>query len=100
MTVAITQPYTITVTVTPSVSAINLSNTSVNAGQHNANTVVGRVTVTSNPPGQDTTATITLSGTEASRFVLSSGGVTPCDLKVGPQDIPAGSYAISLVTEA
>ena len=94
----ISQPFTITVTITPAVSAINLSNTTVNAGPNNANSLVGHVTVTTNPPGGSVNATITLSGTEAGKFALTQGGKAPCDLMVGPNNIAAGSYAINLST--
>ena len=94
----ITQPFTITISVTPAISAINLSNTTVNAGTNNANTLVGHVTVTTNPPGGSVNATITLSGTDANKFVLTQGGKAPCDLNVGPANVAAGSYVINLST--
>jgi hypothetical protein len=45
--------------------------------------VVGAVSVTTNPPGGSFTGPIVLGGANASSFVLTNGGVLPCNLVVG-----------------
>ncbi len=92
-----TTSYTITITVTPAVMSVNLSNTSVaSVGPANAGTVVGAVSATTNPVGGTLTAPIVLGGADGAKFALTNGGMLPCNLVVGPADVPAGSYAITL----
>ena len=57
---------------------------------------MGAVSVTTNPPGGSYTGVITLGGASAGSFALTNGGVLPCNLVVGPTNIAAGSYAITL----
>jgi hypothetical protein len=94
--VTTTSNYSITVTITPAITSVDLSSTTVVAGPANAGTVVGAVSVTTNPPGGTYAGTIVLSGTDAAKFALTNNGLLPCDLVIGTADIPAGVYAISL----
>jgi hypothetical protein len=75
------------------VASIILSNTTVNAA---AGSVVGTVSVTTNPPGGTYSGVITLGGANASSFALTNGGVLPCNLVVGASNLTAGTYAIML----
>ncbi len=95
--VTTTSSYSITVTVTPAITSVNLSNTTVNTtGTANAGTVVGAVSVTTNPPGGTYAGVITLGGANASSFALTNGGVLPCNLVVGAANLAAGTYAVTL----
>jgi hypothetical protein len=73
---------------------IGLSSVSVGVPP-NANNVVGIVSVTDSDggpyPGQ-----IILGGTDAAMFLLTNGGLLPCNLVVGSVDIPTGTYNITL----
>jgi hypothetical protein len=72
------------------------------ASTTNAGTLVGAVTVTTNPPGSIYAGTITLSGTNALSFSLSnSSNVTsasfPCSLYVAQGvNLAAGTYTVTL----
>lgn len=95
--VTTTTSYTVTVTITPGVTALNLSGTTVaTLGPANAGTLVGAVTVTTNPPGGTYAGIVTLGGANAAQFALTNGGVIPCNLVVGGSNIAAGSYQITL----
>ena len=92
--------YTITITIVPEISSVDLSNTTVSTvGPANAGTVVGAVSVTTNPPGGSYSGTVVLGGTDAASFALTNGGALPCNLTVGPNNLPAGNYAITLTAE-
>ena len=94
--VTTTTTYSVTETVTPAVTSVNLSNTSLNTpGANNAGAVVGAVSVASNPAGGTYTGVITLGGANASSFALTNGGVISCNLVVGLANIAPGSYAVS-----
>ena len=94
--VTTTNSYSITVTVVPAITSVNLSNTNLAVGPTNAGTVVGAVSVTTNPPGGSFTGTIALGGSAAPSFALTNGGNLPCNLIVGPNNLAAGTYAITL----
>lgn len=93
---AITQPFTITVTVTPALSSISLSNASVTTGAVNAGTVIGAVSCATNPPGSSCVGPVTLSGADAAKFALTNGGMIPSNLVIGTTSVPSGAYAVSL----
>ena len=83
---AITQNFTITVTVTPVATGITLSATSVTfPSTVNANSFVATITVA--VASGTYAGTLSLSGTDASKFALSNGGVYPCNLMVGSASI-------------
>ena len=95
--VTTTTTYSVMVAVTPAVTSVNLSNTSLNTlGVNNAGAVVGAVSVTTNPAGGAYAGVITLSGANASSFAFTIGGAIPRNLVVDPANIAAGSYAITL----
>jgi hypothetical protein len=95
--VTTTNSYSITITVTPAVASVNLSNTALNTtGATNANAIIGAVSVTTNPPGGTFTGPIVSGGTDAAKFALTNGGVLPCNLTVGAANVAAGTYAITL----
>jgi hypothetical protein len=97
MSATFSQPFTITITVTPVASSISLSATNLNVlGTADANAIIGVVSVTTNPPGGALSGPLWLSGADAAKFALTNGGVMPCNLTIGPADIPAGSYSIAL----
>jgi chitodextrinase len=73
---------------------IGISSVSVGAPP-NANKVVGVVSVTT-ANGQPYPGTLILGGTDAAKFALTNGGLLPCNLVVGPTDIPLGTYSINL----
>jgi hypothetical protein len=75
------------------VTSVNLSNTTVNTL---AGSVVGAVSVTTNPPGGTYSGVITLGGANASSFALTNGGVLPSNLVVGASNLAPGTYAITL----
>lgn len=91
-----TTNYTISVTVTPILASINLSSTVLNAGPNNAGAVIGAVSVTTNPAGGSFAGPIALGSTNAADFALTNGGMLPCNLVVGANNLLAGSYNISL----
>jgi hypothetical protein len=94
---AVTTSYSITITVTPAVASVNLSNTALNTtGATNANAIIGAVSVTTNPAGGTFTGPIVSGGTDAAKFALTNGGVLPCNLTVGAANVAAGTYAITL----
>ena len=86
-----------TLTVNPAaavtVTSINLTNTTASSV---AGSVVGAVSVTTNPPGGTYSGVITLGGANASSFALTNGGVLPCSLVVGASNLTPGTYAITL----
>ena len=86
-------------TVVGTSTAINLSTTSVSfPNAADAGSFVAHVTVTASGGGTYA-GVLTLGGTDGSKFALSNGGVYPCDLMVGPVNIPANTtpgYAIQL----
>jgi hypothetical protein len=90
-------PLTITITVTPALSSVGLSNNTVNTiGPSNHGAVVGAVVVTTNPLGGSTSnVTLSISGTDAAKFALSSPQL-PSNLLIGPNDLPAGTYNLTL----
>jgi hypothetical protein len=83
--------YTVTGILVGGVSTANLA-----IGAQNAGALIGAITVTTSPPSGPQNYTITLSGADAADFAVSNGGVQPCNLIVGPSDLAAGSYAITL----
>ena len=91
----VTQPFTITVIVTPVVTAIDLSNDKVDAGPANSGVVVGALSVVTNPPGGTFAGNLALGGTNAALFALSSTTL-PSNLLVGSSDLPAGDYSITV----
>jgi hypothetical protein len=60
-----------------------------------AGELVGAITVSTNT-GAEYVGVITLSGSDAAKFTVDNQGNYPCNLKVGPSNVPAGSYAVSL----
>ena len=99
MSITFSQPYTLTITITPVVSSIQLSSTSYNSiGPTDAGAVIGQVTLTTNPPGGSYVGPVTLTGPDASNFALSNNGIVPCDLVIGANNVPAGTYNITLQT--
>ena len=95
---AFQQPFTISVGVDAgtTVTAINLSNTTISGPAENANTRVGDVTITTDPPDQQLATPVVLQGDAAGKFALTNGGIAPCELTVGATDLPAGDYDITL----
>jgi hypothetical protein len=76
--------------------SITLSTTSVTfATAMDANSFVATITVTAGGGGTYV-GVLTLGGTDAANFALSNGGNYPCNLMIGPANIGAGTYAISL----
>jgi hypothetical protein len=75
------------------VTSIALSNTTVGTA---AGSVVGTVSVTTNPAGATYGGVITLGGANASSFALTNGGVLPSSLVVGSTNLAPGTYAITL----
>lgn len=97
MTITATTSYTISIVVTPIISAIDLTATSLTMGPVNAGAVIGAVSVVQNPVGAPAyTGAIVLGGAAAADFALTNGGVLPCNLVVGAANLPAGNYAITL----
>jgi hypothetical protein len=89
--------YTVTVSVTPAVTSVGLSNTTVSTvGPNNAGVVVGALSVATNPSGGNFTGHITVGGTNGSQFAVTNGGSLPCNLVVGSSNIAAGTYQITL----
>lgn len=95
------QPFVIAVGVDSgiTITAINLSNTTISGPAENAHDVVGSVTIVTNPPDQPIATPLTLAGADAAKFVLTNSGKLPCDLAVGAANLPAGDYAITLSLE-
>jgi hypothetical protein len=58
--------------------------------QDNDNDKVCTITAVTSS-GAPYTQPITMSGTDAAKFALTNGGVCPCDLLIGPADLPAGT---------
>ena len=92
--------FTLTATIggTMTAATITLSRTSVTfPSTADAGSYVATITVT--PAGGGTySGTLVLGGTDAAKFALSNGGVYPCNLMVGPVDIPGGPtvYNVSI----
>lgn len=82
---AITQGFTLTITITITPTGISLSTTSVTLPATNAGALVANITVAAT--GGTYAGTLSLSGTDASKFALSNGGVYPCNLIVGAANI-------------
>jgi hypothetical protein len=82
--------------VTPAVISVGLTPTSliIPSSGNDAGDVIGAVTIVTTPGY--TPSAVTLSGPDAAKFALTNGGVAPCNLIVGPNNVPAGSYSISL----
>ena len=91
---AITQAFTLTITVTITPTGISLSTTSVTLPATNAGALVANITVAAT--GGTYAGTLSLSGTDASKFALSNGGVYPCNLLVGASNIAAGTYNVTV----
>ena len=90
----IIQPFAVAVTVVTA-TAISLSATSITfPTSANANATVATITVTAS--GGTYTGSVTLGGTDAAKFVLSNGGVYPCNLLVGASNIGTATYNITL----
>ena len=90
--------YTLTVTIggTMTAATISLSTTSVSfPSPADANSFVATITVTA-VGGGPYSGTLVLGGTDAAKFALSNGGAYPCNLMVGPANIAAGSYNVSV----
>ena len=79
-------------------TTISLSTTSVSfPTAMDANSFVATITVT--VATGTYTGTLVLGGADAAKFALSNGGVYPCNLMVGPANIPAsppGGYQINI----
>jgi hypothetical protein len=91
------QPFSVTITVNPACTAIQLSNTTVTTnGPNNAGLTVGALTVTANPPAGTYLGTLTLGGASGASFAITNAGKLPANLNVGPANLPAGSYAITI----
>ena len=76
------------------VIGISLTNTTLTTTTStNANTVIGNISVTTNPTSSYG-GTITLGGAGASNFVLTGGGTTctlPCSLSTGTSNVPGSA---------
>jgi hypothetical protein len=80
----------------PAIVPIGEGLSNVNVGNPpNANFVVGAISVTT-ADGRPYPGQVILGGADASKFVISNGGLLPCNLVVGSSDIAAGSYNITL----
>jgi hypothetical protein len=80
----------------PAIIPIGEGLSNVNVGNPpNANIVVGAISVTT-ADGRPYPGQIILGGADASKFVISNGGLLPCNLVVGSSDIAAGTYNITL----
>jgi hypothetical protein len=80
----------------PAIIPIGEGLSNVNVGNPpNANTVVGAISVTT-ADGRPYPGQIILGGADASKFVISNGGLLPCNLVVGSSDVAAGTYNITL----
>jgi hypothetical protein len=89
-----------TVTVTPPVLTLNLSNYKLSAtGPVAAGTVVGSITITTNPPGSAFKGHVSVSGTDGSKFSVTNSGSLPCSLIVGSNGLAGGTYKIALVAQ-
>jgi hypothetical protein len=95
---AISQPETISVIITPIAQSVGLSNSTVTTlGPNNAGTVVGAITLVTNPPGSSTAGiTLSIDSICAKNFVLSSTTM-PSNLAVGTANI-AGGTSVAPVT--
>jgi hypothetical protein len=58
----------------------------------------GAVTVVTTPAGAAVTP-VTLGGTDAARFVITNGGILPCEVKIGAAPLPPAQYSFTLTTE-
>jgi hypothetical protein len=79
---------------------IQLSNLSITTSAANANAPVGAVTVLMSN-GSTYAGTITLGGTDGSKFVLTNGGALPTNLDIGASNIGVtgvNNYSITLST--
>ena len=90
----ITTPFAIAVTIAITPTAISLSTTSISLPPANANALVATITVTAT--GGTYAGPVTLGGADAAKFVLSNGGVYPCNLLVGSTSIGNATYNITL----
>jgi hypothetical protein len=91
------QPFSVTITVNPACTAIQLSNTNlVTNGPNNAGLTVGLLTVTANPSGSNYIGTLSLGGTSGSLFAISNNGKLPANLTVGSANVPTGTYSITI----
>ena len=91
---AITQNFTVTVTITGVPTAISLSTTSVNfPTTANANGFVATIAVAASSGTYS--GPVTLGGADAANFALSSS-VYPANLIIGSANVPTGTYHISI----
>ena len=91
------QPFSITIIVNPLCTGISLATTTLaTTGPANAGDVVSPVAVTTTPASGNYLGTITLGGTNASSFALTNSGKLPTNLIVGPNNLAAGTYSITL----
>ena len=63
---------------------------------NNTGTAICQVTVTTYS-GKPYTTPLQLSGTDGSKFVLSNGGVAPCNMLIGAATIPPAAYAVRII---
>ena len=78
-------------------TSIGLSDMSSEFPPHNAHSFFATVTVAAT--GGTYAGTLTLGGADASKFTLSNGGVYPCNLHIGANNIGVGTYHISLTAQ-
>lgn len=100
--VTISFPYSITIqieTTAPDVAQILLDGGAgpidVTLPEANVAYPVAMVTVVTHS-GDPWTVPLVLGGDDGAAFALTNGGIAPCDLVVGGEDIVGGSYAITI----
>lgn len=100
MSVTVSAPLTITITIIPALVGLGPSTMAASLPPANAGSLIGAVVATTNPPGQAYTGVITLGGADAGKFTLSNGGFLPCNVYVGASDIGEGAYQMTLSAAA
>ena len=78
-------------------TSIGLSDMSADFPPQNAHSFFATVTVAAT--GGIYAGTLRLGGADASKFTLSNGGVYPCNLHIGANNIGVGTYHISITAQ-
>lgn len=93
---AITSPsLTIQIIVNAIPASISLPTTSFAGPPTNHGMKISNIVVTMVPSTSPFTGTVTLGGTNVSSFAVN-GCPTACELDIGPNDLAAGNYSITL----
>lgn len=97
ITTTITPPLS-SITITPASGCTSTTNGMLSCQTAAANTgfVMATISCVTNPPGNNCTGVITLTGTDAAKFSLSNGGKVPTTLSVGATSVAAGTYSAAL----